>query len=59
MDIINELSQIEGHDKQKIEVVLAKLFNYIVIHSHQEEIFLQKIGYPDLKKHKEHHLLFS
>lgn len=59
MNQINDLRQIKDNDRKKIDIIISNLSNYVFIHSQQEEIFLKKIGYPDLKRHKEGHRLFS
>lgn len=58
--LINQLASAEKIGNRRIaESVLDELINYTLDHFQREELFLEKMGYPDLSKHKRLHNSFT
>ena len=55
--MINDLHDImEGtKDKTALDAVMKELSDYTFYHFSYEESYMEKIGYPELEKHKECH----
>jgi hemerythrin len=45
-------------EPEEIEIALHRLENYVHYHCAQEEIFMQKTGYPELEEHEQEHRTF-
>ncbi|MEN6628887.1 MAG: bacteriohemerythrin, partial [Sulfuricella sp.] len=58
--LINQLASAEKIGNRRIaESVLDELINYTLDHFQREDLFLEKMGYPDLSKHKRLHNSFT
>jgi hemerythrin len=44
----------EGKREEALELFKKELLSYVEHHLSEEEKFMEKIGYPDLDKHKKH-----
>ncbi|MDE6885925.1 MAG: hypothetical protein K2P17_02645 [Helicobacteraceae bacterium] len=45
----------EQIDSQEVKKVILELFNYMKTHFHDEELYMESIGYSKLREHKEIH----
>jgi hemerythrin-like metal-binding protein len=56
VEMVNEITEIleSGKAANYKEKVLG-LFNYAKAHFSREELFLAKVGYPDVGRHHQHH----
>lgn len=52
-DLVNEMIQCE--QKDKLQLLLIKLYKCTREHFNSEEVIMKKIGYPKYEEHKELH----
>ena len=61
IEIYNDLADYCANDNNTNEGylnILSKLYNYSVTHFKHEEDYMERMAYPDIKKHKKIHKLF-
>jgi hemerythrin-like metal-binding protein len=57
MDTMNELrlAMMRGIVRDSVNEILERLVDFTRMHFASEERLLERFGYPDLQKHREHH----
>lgn len=60
LEIYNELGGFlkMDYDRSKFAETLSKMSDYSIYHFNREELYMQKLSYPDFESHKKQHKEF-